>query len=289
MAKVYSVEGNIGSGKSTLIKMLKAMCSDPSSNLYDKVVFVQEPVDIWMSIQSKDGETILSKFYKDNKKYAFSFQMMAYISRVSILKNAILSNPDKIIICERSIYTDKNVFAKMLYENGDIEDVNYQIYLKWFEEFSTIDIQNTNDTNHICDNDDDDKQDNDNGIKPESKSKTSISGLIYVKAEPEVSYQRVLKRQREGENIPLEYLKNCHNYHENWLNEEKDIQILTLQANDNKEENNRSYYKWLREICKFIGIESNMDDDEIETDDDNPEETIINNFQKWDTEMLFIC
>ena len=34
-----------------------------------------------------------------------------------------------IIITERSLYTDKHVFAKMLHDQGKIEDVCYQIYL----------------------------------------------------------------------------------------------------------------------------------------------------------------
>ena len=47
----------------------------------------------------------------------------------------IRNNPNAIIICERSVFTDKEVFAKMLYDDGKIEEVNYQIYLKWFDEF----------------------------------------------------------------------------------------------------------------------------------------------------------
>ena len=61
--------------------------------------------------------------------------MMAYISRISLLKKAIKSNPGKIIISERCVLTDKNVFAKMLYDSGKIEEVNYKIYLQWFDEF----------------------------------------------------------------------------------------------------------------------------------------------------------
>ena len=49
---------------------------------------------------------------KIQKNNAFPFQMMAYISRLSLLKNAIRENPDSIIICERCLQTDKYVFAK---------------------------------------------------------------------------------------------------------------------------------------------------------------------------------
>ena len=63
-------------------------------------------------ITDKKGETILAKFYKDQDKYSFSFQMMAYISRISLLRKIIKKNPTAIIITERSVLTDKNVFAK---------------------------------------------------------------------------------------------------------------------------------------------------------------------------------
>ena len=60
--------------------------------------------------------------------------MMAYISRLSIFKKALSKNYD-IIFTERSIYTDKNVFANMLYKEK-INDIEWQIYNMWFDEFS---------------------------------------------------------------------------------------------------------------------------------------------------------
>jgi deoxyadenosine/deoxycytidine kinase len=111
--------------------------------------------------------------------------MMAYISRLSLLKRVIKENPTAILITERSVFTDKEVFAKMLYDEGKIEEVNYQIYLKWFDEFIE-DIP--------------------------------ITGLIYINTTPEKSKERVDIRARPGENIPLEYLKQCHDYHTGWIN-----------------------------------------------------------------------
>ena len=181
MTYIFSIEGNIGSGKSTLVKELQK--SVP--NILDKkVVYVQEPVNEWSKIKDKKGETILEKFYADQHKYAFSFQMMAYISRLALLRNIVRENPDAIIITERSVFTDREVFAKMLYDEGKIEDVDYQIYLKWFDEFI---------------------------------EEIPITGLIYVTTTPEKSKQRVDLRARMGEAIPLSYLQRCHNYHESWI------------------------------------------------------------------------
>ena len=70
MSGIFSIDGNIGSGKSTAVGLLKGKFGD-------NVIFVDEPVDIWNSIKNKEGETILKKFYETPHIWAFSFQMMA--------------------------------------------------------------------------------------------------------------------------------------------------------------------------------------------------------------------
>lgn len=222
MVHIFSIEGNIGSGKSTLVRILKehyANTANTANTEKRDILFMQEPVHTWMEIKDRQtNETILSKFYRDQHTYAFSFQMMAYISRISELKKLVRENPDAIILCERCVLTDKEVFAKMLYDEGKIEDVNYQIYLKWFNEFIE-DIP--------------------------------VNGLIYVKADADVCFERVLKRAREGEEIPLEYLKNCGEYHDEWIENEKS-NILILDANKNFDENVDAYNVWIEYIHKFI-------------------------------------
>ncbi len=226
MVFIFSIEGNIGSGKSTLVDMLKQTIKTNYNYNYKNekpIIFMEEPVDTWLTIKDEiTNETILSKFYKDQNKYGFSFQMMAYISRISMLKKIIKENPNAIIICERCVLTDKNVFAKMLYDDGKIESVNYQIYLKWFEEFI---------------------------------EEIPICGLIYVKATPEKSYERVLKRARDGETIPLSYLENCCLYHDNWI-EKTDINVVILDANKDFNKTANDYSCWIDIIQKFIAYNS---------------------------------
>ena len=111
MPLIVSIEGNIGSGKTTLMEYLKTHFKSKS------IVFLKEPVDEWETIKDHEGTTMLQKFYADQEKYSFSFQMMAYISRLSLLKDTIENNPDAIIITERSLMTDRHVFAKMLYDS----------------------------------------------------------------------------------------------------------------------------------------------------------------------------
>ena len=72
--RILSIEGNIGTGKTTLLQELaQAYDGDPG------VVFLQEPLDVWDGIKDRQGETILEKYYKDQDTYAFPFQMMAYV------------------------------------------------------------------------------------------------------------------------------------------------------------------------------------------------------------------
>jgi deoxyguanosine kinase len=210
---IISIEGNIGSGKSTLVSILQNTFKDNSD-----YHFVQEPVDIWNTITDENGVTILEKFYEDSQKYAFQFQMMAYISRLSIIKNAYNNVKCKYIITERCVYTDANVFAKMLFDEGKISKIEYTIYKKWFDEF--ID-------------------------------EIPISKMIYVKTNAETALNRVIKRNRKGEHIPLEYLQNCNKYHEDWLNSET-IDLLTLNGEIDIYENKDTLNEWIQHIMVFI-------------------------------------
>jgi deoxyguanosine kinase len=220
-----SIEGNIGSGKSTLLANLREHYKNN-----DNVIFLKEPVDEWAKIKDINGTTILEKFYADQEKYSFSFQMMAYVSRIKVLRDTLKEktiSKEKnhyIIITERSLYTDKMVFAKMLYDSGKIEDVNYQIYLNWFDTFS--------------------------GEFPVHK-------VIYVKAAPEKCYARIAKRSREGEeNIPLEYLTACSLYHDNMLDKTIESCVcneqLILDGNIDIYENKTQVDEWIQEIEQYI-------------------------------------
>ena len=195
MHYLFSVEGNIGSGKSTLVKMLKEHLKTIKNT---NVIYLPEPVSVWESIKAKDGKNAIEKYYENPEKYAFSFQMMAYISRIHQLRETLKTKDNVIIISERSGFTDKEIFAKMLHDDGKIEDIEFNIYCKWFYEF-VKDIP--------------------------------VGGLIYVKTKPEICEKRVIIRNRKGETIPLSYLQNCHKYHENWLTNE-DLPVLTLNGNN---------------------------------------------------------
>ena len=217
--KTLSIEGNIGSGKSTLFNELKTKYKN-----YPNIIFLEEPVNLWEQIKDRDGKTILERYYMDPTKYAFAFQMMAYISRLALLKEAVKNNPTAIFISERSLFTDREVFAKMLYKSGFIEEVNYKIYLKWFDSFS---------------------------------SEFPLHKVIYVKADPQVCFDRIKKRSRTGEsNIPLTYLENCHTHHNDMLDMTSSSCIcqdqFVLDGNIDIYQNNGRLGRWVQEIENFI-------------------------------------
>jgi len=196
MIYIFSVEGNIGSGKSTLIKNLLSLKKINDIN----VVYLQEPIDVWSSVKDQYGVNILEKFYSNQEKYAFPFQMLAFISRVNQLNSIINNNTftDLIIITERCVFTDREVFAKMLFDSNVLEEICYNIYLKWFDELTSF---------------------------------INITGYIYLATDPETCNRRIISRNRQGENnITKEYLMSCHNYHTDWLLHKKNL--LTINTNE---------------------------------------------------------
>jgi deoxyguanosine kinase len=143
---------------------------------------------------------------------------MAYISRLSLLRKAVKDPKIKLIITERSVETDRNVFAKMLYDVGDISHDEFQIYTLWFDEFLTD---------------------------------VPLSGIVYIHASPEVCMERIGKRAREGETIQSDYIQRCHQYHEDWIHLKK-CPLLELPANEDVIGTPRLLSERMENITEFI-------------------------------------
>ena len=78
-----TIEGNIGAGKSTLVRILKDNLKIDSIK---NIGFIQEPVDEWLEMTDKNGKNILDKFYENQKLWAYKFQMNAFITRLQRLQ-----------------------------------------------------------------------------------------------------------------------------------------------------------------------------------------------------------
>ena len=176
---VYFVEGNIGTGKSTFLKMIEKCYPDDCQVIY-------EPVDTWTSFKDKEGVNILGHFYKDPKRYAYTFQNIAFISKIEKLTEIDYSK--RFIFIERSIWSDKNVFAKNCHLSGLMNDIEYQVYHTWF-----------------------------NWIEKNAKIPVHFT-FMYLKCSPDTSYKRVnIRRRAEESGLSLEYLTEIHDRHEEWL------------------------------------------------------------------------
>ena len=224
---IVSIEGNIGSGKTTIIDNLEKYYNLQLENDdKESIIFLREPVDIWKTISDKNGETILEKFYNNTQKFSFAFQVMAYSTRTAKLADTIRNNPNcKIIICERSLEADNNVFAKMLKDSNNMEEVEYQIYEHFY---------NTR------------KQD------------MNLDAVIYIDASPNVCLQRIKKRNRDGEEgITCDYLQSCKDYHDNWLlNNKSNLEVFRIDTDDDAiydlKNEDEIGYKWMKSIQSFI-------------------------------------
>ena len=217
---IASIDGNIGSGKTTGKAKLREYIMSLKKNkiaVDDSIIFVDEPTCEWEQIKDENGVPILTNLYTDVKRYAFRFQMMAYITRLKKIRQALRTPKVKLIVTERCLLTDAHVFAKMLYDAGKIEQDEYDIYTRWFDEFAKE-------------------------VEP--------SCIIYFKASTEVCMKRIQKRNRPGENISFDYLEECNKYHDEWLSSiPSKITIPTLILNADMD---IDAYEYSADIYHFI-------------------------------------
>ena len=95
---IFSIEGNIGSGKTTIIHHLQ--------RLYKDVILVEEPVKDW---QNLEGENLLKKKNEDLNRWGYSFEAYVLITKMNELTKVAFSDK-KIILIERCMLTDKAFF-----------------------------------------------------------------------------------------------------------------------------------------------------------------------------------
>lgn len=175
-------EGNIAAGKSTVGQTLEKS---------GEFAFIPEPVEQWQNYRLKSGEVVnlLELFYQDPHRWAFTFQLAAFTTRVKTWTEILAQTKSRKVVLERSIYCDRNVFAYNCYQNGSMTEFEWQIYCRMWD---FIDQQNW------CANPD---------------------LIVYLQTSAEVCHQRILKerKRKEEEAIPLDYLQSLEQLHDDWL------------------------------------------------------------------------
>ena len=196
---LISVEGNIGSGKTTLIEELKDV------KFLLPHVIILEDVKEWTSFVDQEGNNILEMYYKNREKYSYCFQSLVLVSRIQHIVKTIKENPNSIIITERSQLTDLMIFAKTLYENKAMTEIEWLTYNKCYSILaSLIDVQ--------------------------------IDLIIYNETSPDVCMNRIGTRNRKGERlIQKDYIEQLHQKHDEWLSSSS-IPVFKINGNINKED-----------------------------------------------------
>ena len=191
---IISLDGNIGAGKSTLLAEIR-------NRLHD-VHIVDEPVGQWTALKSAEGKNLLELFYEDKKRWSYTFQNCAILTRLKNIQDAVenldstMKGP-QVIITERSVLTDKHVFAEMLYDAGDIDPLEWELYESWFNIFG---------------------------------KKHPVKAIIYVSTSSGTSKERIQIRNRQGEDrIGLDYLDALDKQHKKWI-ENTNSPVLTLST-----------------------------------------------------------
>jgi len=176
-----AIAGNIGVGKTTMTNLLADFL-----NL--------EPI-----FESVDHNPYLADFYDDMSRWSFNLQIFFLHNRFS---NQIkLMKLNKGFIQDRSIYEDREIFAR------NLKDLNFMSTRDWMTYTSLFDdmIQFIREPDLI----------------------------IYLKASTQTLIDRIKNRNREYEkDISLEYIHSLNIYYEKWISKINSDKVLIIDTNN---------------------------------------------------------
>jgi deoxyadenosine/deoxycytidine kinase len=181
MKKFVAIAGNIGVGKSTLVKMLcDQMSWDP---FYEPVA--ENPY--------------LADFYQNMSAWAFHSQIFFLAHRLRSHFN--LAQHTNSVIQDRSVYEDAEIFARNLYQQGNIQDRDYWTYRELYETAVQF-------------------------LPPPDL-------VIYLRASVPTLINRINSRGRDYERkIAPEYLQNLNVLYEAWIENFTLCPVLAVPADD---------------------------------------------------------
>lgn len=193
MPIIVSVEAAIGTGKSTLLRLLAE--EEPTWH------FVQEPVDIWQAVDGKYN--LLEAFYKDPARYSFSFQTYCVLSRIQAVEAALATCPagTPVMIVERSWFSDRHTFARMLIDSQKMSPMEAALYDQWYT--------------FAC------------------KNGPKFNGHLYLEANAGTCMTRLKRRGRSEETaVTVEYQRDLIAHHESWLRTLDDGKVCRVNVDE---------------------------------------------------------
>ncbi len=175
------IAGNIGVGKTTFTKLL--------AEKYNWDEYYESVID----------NPYLSDFYGNMNRWSFNLQI--YFLQHRFASQVEISSNKKGVIQDRTIYEDVEIFARNLYELGNMSNRDWLTYKNLFR----------------------------NMVQFLKKPDT----IIYLKASTDTLISRIKTRNRDFEkNINPEYLHQLNNAYNTWAKNEKSLKILTIDTNN---------------------------------------------------------
>ena len=113
-----AIAGNIGSGKTTLTRMLAKHYKWQAR--YEKVV----------------DNPYLADYYKDIKRWSFNLEVFFLKERFKDILQ--INNCKETVIQDRSIFEGVHVFAKNNPDQGSISDLDFETYMELFEQMVSV-------------------------------------------------------------------------------------------------------------------------------------------------------
>ena len=108
MDKFIVIAGNIGAGKTTLVKILS------------------ERLGFTPFYEPHEENPYLADFYEDMKSWSYHSQVYFLTRRLKIHKELLQAKGT--VVQDRSVYEDAQIFARNLYLQGDLSQRDYQVY-----------------------------------------------------------------------------------------------------------------------------------------------------------------
>jgi len=186
-------------------------------------------------INCSSAANLLECFYGDTPRWAYTFQSYALLSRMRLQRRPMPKRlrkvQDPVLFYERSLYTDRYIFAKNCAETGLMVPMEWDIYSDW--------------SDYLLD----------------TVGEVHIHGVIYLRCTPETSYERLGKRGRPEENgVTLDYLTQLHTKHEAWLHDKNvekhpslsDVPILELDCNQEFENDEAYRTELFKKVKTFL-------------------------------------
>lgn len=233
-----ALQGNIGSGKSTALEMIRAFFAEWMQDAPIKLVVAEEPINEWLAtvaepgVDKKEWKGHLDHFYADKKKRAAMFQVVAISSRVKAFREAYKQaeywkamNYGVILLSERSASTDL-LFAECNTECGNLDAVETHAYHYFVREALEA-------------------------------NKQSVDCNLYVCPPLEKCIERIKSRNRGCEQgIDVEYMRKLHEKHDIMFVERNTERVHLFLNEDNADkEELQKQVMWtlvntLEKVCK---------------------------------------